>query len=165
MKYYFFNQKINTDTVNELVDRLQDIEGKISLFFSTNGGQLDSMRYLISFLNSRKKDITITLTDRLVSAGTLLLTDFEGEIVINEGLDFILFHMWDRESYSLRVDITISDKILTKQDKAGNLFFAEKLKNKKLLNDKQIKQFLQGKDVVLYKDTFSKWKYKQEIKY
>lgn len=158
MHSYFFNQDIKLNTINELVDRLQDVKGKINLFFSTNGGNLDPMRYLIQFLNYRKKDITITLTDRLVSAGVLLLTDFDGKIVINEGLDFILFHMWDRESYSLRVDTVISDKILTKQDKEGNLIFAEKLKNKGLLNDKQIKQFLQGKDVVLYKDTFNKWK-------
>ena len=158
MHNYFFNQDIKINTINELVDRLQDVEGKINLFFSTNGGNLDPMRYLINFLNSRKKDITITLVDRLVSAGTMILTDFQGKIIIDEGLDFILFHMWDRESYSLRVDNTISDKILTKQDMESNKFFAEKLKNKGLLNDKQIKQFLQGKDVVLYKDTFNKWK-------
>lgn len=157
MKYYFFNEDINVDTVNNLVDRLQNITGKITLFFATSGGHLDSMRYLISFLNSRKKDITVRLIDRIASAGALLLTDFEGSIVIDEGLDFILFHMWDRESYSLRVDSVISEKTLTKQDMEGNRIFAEKLKKKNILTDNQIKQFLKGKDIVLYKDTFNKW--------
>jgi len=139
------------ESVNSLVDRLQNIEGEIELWFSTEGGNKDPMMYLISFLNRRKEDITIVLADRLCSAGTLLLTDYYGKIKIDEGLDFMMFHMFDRESYSLRKDWCIIDKILTEQDLEGNKIFAKKLKNKGILNDKQIKQFLKGKDIALHK--------------
>jgi hypothetical protein len=155
MKFYYFNQDITADNINNLVDKLQEIEGKINLYFSTNGGQLDPMTYLISFLNSRKEDITVVIIDRLASAGTLILSDFKGAVKIDKGLDFILFHMFDRESYSLRKDY-ISDKTITQQDLHRNKIFAKKLKKKELLTDKQLKQFLEGKDVILYRKDFKK---------
>jgi hypothetical protein len=57
------------------------------------------------------------------------------------------------------LDRDIEDReILKKQDKEYNLKTAKKIKEKEFLTDKQIKDFLKGRDVVIYKDTFSKWK-------
>jgi hypothetical protein len=157
MYRYYFNNEITVENLNNLVERLQAVEGEIELWFSTNGGDTSAMSFLVRFLNSRKDDITVVLTDRVYSSGTFILTDFKGKIKI-EDLDAILFHLADRESYNLRKDgYSLSNKILTKQDKEYNKIFAEKIKNKGLLTDKQLKQFLKGKDVVVYQKQFKKW--------
>ena len=66
--YYYFNNEITTESVNELVERLQQSEGKINLYFSTNGGSSSSMSYLINFFNSIADRLTITLTNNVWSA-------------------------------------------------------------------------------------------------
>jgi len=157
MYNYFFDKEISVDTMNELVERLQDKEGSINLYFSTDGGSPDAMNFLIEYMNTRKDEIEITLTDWIMSAGTLLLTDFEGKIKLHSGLDFILFHVFDRESYGLRKS-DVPKEILTKQDFRKNKIFAEKLKDKNILNSKQIKRFLKGENVVVFQDEFRKWK-------
>ena len=161
MNYYYFNDKINNKTVNNLVDKLQSFEGKVNLWFTTDGGVSDEMDFLIAYLNNRKDDITITLTGIIQSAGTHLLFEFLGDLIMGEGLDCFMFHATDRLVYSVRDSHAIKDIELSKNDKQTNLNSAEKIKNKGLLSDKQIKQFLQGKDLVLYKEeakTWSIWK-------
>ena len=152
--HYFFSREISVESVNELISILQN-EEKINLYFTTDGGSPSAMKLLIEFLNS--KETEITLVDWVMSAGTLLFTEFTGKIKISEELDCIMFHMFDRESYSLRKGF-VNEKKLTKQDFEGNVNFAKKIKKKGLLTDKQIKQFLRGDDVFVYKNTFEKWK-------
>jgi hypothetical protein len=159
MEYrYYFNEDITAETINNLVEKLQAVEGKIELWFSTSGGDTSVMAFLISFLNSRKDDITVVLTNKIYSAGTHILIDFKGKTKI-EDLEVVLFHIADRETYRFRKDSYITNqKILSKQDEEYNIKFAEKIKKRGLLTDKQLKNFLNGKDIVLYQDSFSKWK-------
>ena len=158
--HYYFNREITTQTVNELVEKLEQYEDDIILYFSTNGGHSPSMSFLISYFNSIKDRLTIVLTEDVWSAGVYILTDFEGNIKIDlNEMDSFLFHVADRESFNMRKDSNISNqKILVKQDKEYNIKLAEKIKNKGLLTEKQIKHFLNGKDVVVYKKQFEKWK-------
>lgn len=158
--YYYFTKEITPETVNELADRLSQEDGEINLFFSTNGGHSPSMGFLISFFNSIADRLTITLTDDVWSAGTQILTDFKGKLKIDlDEMDSFMFHAADRETFNIRRDSTLcNERILVKQDKEWNENFAKKLKEKKLLTDKQIKDYLKGKDVVIYKDTFKNWK-------
>lgn len=158
--HYYFKQEISTESVNNLVEKLEQAEGEINLYFSTNGGDSTAMSFLISFFNSIADRLTITLTNDVWSAGTQILYDFKGKIKLDlDELDSILFHSADRETFNFRRDSTICDqKILVKQDKEYNLKVAEKIKQKKLLTEKQLKDFLKGRDVLVYKDTFSKWK-------
>lgn len=149
--YYFFNAPINIEEVNNLVEKLEGKED-IVLYFSTEGGNLDPMRFLIRFLNSLGDNIEIVLTDELCSAGTMLLTDYTGRLTHN-GLDFILFHKWDRLVHNLRKSSIVSEEILNKQDEEENKIFAKKLK-KLGLSKKQLKKFNKGKDVIIYKDQF-----------
>ena len=78
MYFLFFRDEISVATVNELVQRLQDNPGPVSLWFSTNGGTSSAMEFLMTYLNSRAEEITVTLTDKIYSAGTQILTDFKG---------------------------------------------------------------------------------------
>lgn len=160
--HYLFNEEINGDSVNSLVDKLEtaDKEEHINLWFATNGGSSSSMGFLINYFNSIKDKLTITITEKLLSAGTSILTDFKGKILLDlDDLDCILFHCADRESYRFRKDSTFHNaKILSKQDKEYNINFAKKVKNKGLLTEKQLRDLLKGNDVVVYKDQFKKWK-------
>ena len=115
--------------------------------------------FLISFFNSVADRLTITLTNDVWSAGTQVLYEYKGKIKLDlDELDSVLFHLADRETYNFRKDSTICDtKILVKQDKEYNLKVAEKIKQKKLLTEKQLKDFLKGKDVVVYKEQFKNW--------
>lgn len=158
MYSYYFENEIAVESVNELVEKLQAVEGEIELWFSTNGGSSSAMTFLLSFLNRRKEDITVVLTSRCYSAGADILVFFEGKIRIVE-LDAVLFHLTDREQYTFRKDdYTVNFKTLAKQDKEYNLNFAKKIKEKGLLTDTQLKQFLQGRDVIVYKKQYEQWK-------
>lgn len=154
---YFFSQDITINSINDLVERLESGEGKFNLYFATDGGSPEAMSFLIQYMNTRKDEIEVTLTNAVMSAGTKILTDFKGKINISDGLDVVMFHMWDRESYSLRKGFA-NDRLLTAQDFEENKKFAKKLKKKKFLTDKQIKQFLKGKDVFVYKKQIKTWK-------
>ena len=160
--HYLFNEEITEDSVNNLVEKLEsaDKEEKINLWFGTNGGSSSSMGFLVNYFNSIKDRLAITVTEKLLSAGTSILVDFEGKIILDlDDLDCILFHGADRESYRFRKDSTYHDtKILSKQDKEYNINFAKKVKNKKLLTEKQLKNLLAGRDVVVYLEQFKKWK-------
>lgn len=160
--HYLFNEEISEETVNNLVEKLEsaDKEEKINLWFGTNGGNSSSMGFLVNYFNSIKDRLTITITERLLSAGTSILVDYKGKILLDlDDLDCILFHGADRESYRFRKDSTYHDsKILSKQDKEYNINFAKKVKNKGLLTEKQLRDLLRGKDVVVYKQQFEKWK-------
>lgn len=153
--HYYFEDSINTETVNNLVEKLEGQE-EINLWFTTNGGEISAMKFLIDFLNSLEDKITVTLTDRLVSAGALLLTEYKGKLKIRD-LDFMLFHKIDIEGYSLRKEYEPDHKILVKQCEEDNKIFAKNLE-KIGLTKKQINKFNKGKDVVLYQKDFKRLK-------
>ena len=145
--HYYFKQEISTESVNNLVERLEQAEGEINLYFSTNGGDSTAMSFLISFFNSIADRLTITLTNDVWSAGTQVLYEYKGKIELDlDELDSVLFHSADRETYNFRKDSTICDtKILVKQDKEYNLKVAEKNKTKEIINRQTTKRLLKRK--------------------
>lgn len=153
-KVHYFLDSIELAPVQELIDKLETLDGNIDLFFETDGGLTDVMDYLVHYLNKRKKDITIYLIGELASAGTKLLTDYKGKIILHEGLDLIMFHKWDRKIYTLRKSNFIDNSILIKYTEELNVKFAKKLK-KLGLTDEHLKMYSDGKDVVLYKKDFN----------
>lgn len=157
MNTYFFNDGIQVDSMNALINKLESMKGDIDLWFASEGGGSEPIYYLINYLNSRKDDITLTITDRLCSAATVLLVEFEGKIKIGK-MDFMLFHMFDRERYPLRKWAGISDDTIQKQDLELNIELAEKFRRKNILNKKQIRRFLKGEDVLLYRKEIQKLK-------
>jgi len=149
-----FSDSIDKEAVQGLIDSIHDKEN-VDLVFSTWGGEISTMKCLVNYLNTRG-DVKITLIDEVSSAGTLLLTDFTGEIELSPNLDFILFHAWDRESYSIRKGL-INDNILRQQTLEENKVHSKALKRIGL-TDKECKQILKGKDVILYKKDFKRLK-------
>ena len=43
--HYYFKQEISTESVNNLVEKLEQTEGEINLYFSTNGGDSTAMSF------------------------------------------------------------------------------------------------------------------------
>ena len=156
--YYYFNNEITTESVNELVDKLSQAESeeKINLWFSTNGGDMESMHYLISVLNSFGENITVTLCGRVHSAGLDLLTDYTGKLIISDRVDYFIFHKEDR-NLNVLTDKKHSKKLIKNMEE-DNKIFAKKLKDKGILTDKQLKKFNKGLDIYVYRDTIKKWK-------
>lgn len=148
-----FEDDICAETVQGLINELNNYT-KIDLFFSTNGGEAASMEALIHYLNGRKEDITIYLTNEICSAGTFLLVYFEGCVLISKNLDFILFHSIDRAMLSRRKS-PVSRVELLKQLDELNLETVERFR-KLGLTEKEIKRYKAGHDVILYRKDFSR---------
>jgi ATP-dependent protease ClpP protease subunit len=155
MHNYYFDKEIAKETVNELVDRLQSQDDEINLWFSTDGGDCEAMEYLISVLNSFGDKITVTLCGQVHSAGLDLLTDYTGKLKISDRVDYFIFH---KENRLLGITDKNHRKKLKKQSEEHNKIFAEKIKNKGLLTEKQLKRFNKGKDIHVYKKQILKWK-------
>jgi ATP-dependent protease ClpP protease subunit len=152
---YHFDNPIDWESVQELIDILAQHE-KIDLFFTTEGGEIAEVRVLIHYLNTRKDDIDIYLTDVIMSAGAFLLTDFEGKIIITDSLDCILFHKTDRQVYTRRQQF-VSIPILLEQLDKDNDLMAKKFLDLGLTKS-EIKDYKEGKDVVLYRKDFNRLK-------
>lgn len=152
--HYYFNQPINTNTVNELVEKLTD-EEQINLWFSTTGGDIDSMFFLLDFLDTIKDKLVITLSSRVCSIGTLLLTDFKGKLEINPDYYFTLFHKIDCD-YDSQRKTEPNSKMIISYMKRDNAALLKKYVDKGILNPEQAKKFEEGEDVVLYRDDMMK---------
>ena len=152
---YHFSDPIDGESVQQLIDILTLYE-KIDLFFSTEGGEIVETKVLIHYLNSRKEDIDIYLTDIIMSAGAFLLTDYQGKIVITDSLDCVLFHKIDRQVYTRRQQF-ISIPTLLEQLDEDNEQMAQKF-SELGLTESEIIDFKEGKDVVLYRKDFNRLK-------
>lgn len=152
---YHFEDEINSETVQELIDRLTDYRA-IDLFFTTVGGNAHSMRILLHFINNHP-DIKVYLTGYIASAGTFLMIECNKEIILCEDLDWILFHLGDRTIEGSFRKTTLDYTILTEQLKEQNNEWVSKYKELGL-NPKEIKRILEGDDVVLYRKDFSRLK-------
>lgn len=152
---YHFEDEINSETVQELIDRLTDYRA-IDLFFTTVGGNAHSMRILLHFINNHP-DIKVYLTGYIASAGTFLMIECNKEIILCEDLDWILFHLGDRTIEGSFRKTTLDYTILTEQLKEQNNEWVSKYKELGL-NPKEIKRILEGDDVVLYRKDFDRLK-------
>jgi len=152
---HYFDDSINTESVQELIGILASVPS-VDLFISTPGGELPAMKVLLHFINQHP-DITIYLTHYVASAGTLLLTDCDKEVYLSEELDLLLFHQIDREFGGRFRKQLFNSEILFEQIKNENQKYADKFKRLGL-NSKEIKRFMEGEDIILYKKDFDRLK-------
>lgn len=152
---YHFENEIDSETVQDLIDKLTDYRA-IDLFFTTVGGEAHAMRILLHFINNHP-DIKVYLTGFIASAGTFLLFECNKEIILCEDLDWILFHLGDRSIEGSFRKTTLDYTILTEQLKNENNKMVSKYKEIGL-DVKEIKRILAGDDVVLYRKDFSRLK-------
>ena len=150
---YYFNDSIDVDTVNSLISVLHGYE-EVDLYFTTTGGEIDAMSVLIAYLNLRKDNIKLFLTDRIISAGTDLLVSCNCEVILTEQLDLIIFHSGGRLIHSHREENWDAD-VIKNQDSLNN-----KIKRGKYLKlgltKKEVSRIKKGKDVILYRKDFDR---------
>ena len=152
-----FNQEIYPDTVQELMDRMTQYP-IVNLHFCTEGGEIDTMDILVSYLNRRfdQGNIRIYLNNYCASAGTLLLTDYIGPLYIQPTFRYFYFHAPDFMSYRVR-------KIMN-EDKLRGLLLAynesyySKLHNVVGLTRKQIDTIRKGDELYIFADELGKLK-------
>lgn len=156
---HYFNDEITSETVQELIDVLVAVPS-VDLFITTPGGEMPAANVLIHFVNSHP-DIRVYLSSYIASAGTFFLTDCNKEVILTEDLDLILFHMGDRPVEGQFRKRKIDDKILFEQLKEINEKYADKFKRLGLTS-REIKQFLDGDDVILYRKDFNRLKIQKQ---
>lgn len=150
---YHFDDEINSETVQGLIDILSGYSN-IDLFITTPGGEASAMRVLIHFINNHP-DINIYMTGYIASAGTFLFIECNKPINLCEDLDWILFHMGDRVAENQFRKSSLNHNILKDQLQEENNKWADSFL-KLGLTKKEIKAFLEGDDVVLYRKDFNR---------
>lgn len=156
MRYtYYFNDEIDKEPVQELIDILVQMEA-VDLFVTTPGGSAWSMDVLMHAINQHP-DINIYLTGYIASAGTFFLTDCTQPVYLHDNLEWILFHQGDRPvEGEFRKNPLDRHELYANLKKVNDEWAA---KYKKLgLNSKEIKRYNEGDDVVLYKKDFNRLK-------
>ena len=152
---FIFDEEITKETVQSCIDAIH-LHPEVDLFFSTQGGETCMMDAFINYLNLRQKEITIHLTDAVASAGAFLLTDFKGEVILTENLEWIMFHQTDRLTYSNRRSF-FNEATLKKQLNDYNAKYSKKFKELGL-TDKEIKAYNSVRDVFLSRKDFNRLK-------
>lgn len=156
---YIFDDEITRESIQNCIDAIH-MHPEVDLFFSTEGGETCMMEAFINYLNLRQEEITIYLTDSIASSGVFLLTDFEGDIILTENLEWLMFHKTDRLIYSNRKSF-YNEKSLKKQIVDYNNNYSKKFKALGL-TDKEIKDYNSGKDVFLYRKDFNRLNLKRK---
>ena len=152
---HYFDNEITSESVQELIGILSAVPS-VDLFITTPGGELPASKILLHFINQHP-DIKIFLTGYVASAGTFFLTECDKEVYLTDDLDWILFHMGDRNFGGRFRKEPLNQEILFEQLKATNEVWANKFKRLGLTS-KEIKDFLKGEDVILYKKDFHRLK-------
>lgn len=152
---YYFDKDITQESVQEFINDLHECPS-LDLYFSTNGGEMTAMKILVKFLNNHP-DVNVYLVGLIASAGTFLLTDYTGNLFLDEDLEAILFHQGDRPVEGQFRKTTFNTQILYEQMKESNDKWIDKYKALGL-TPKEIKLILAGEDVILYRKDFERLK-------
>jgi hypothetical protein len=151
-----FKDEIDIESVQDLIDQISQYE-YVNLYFSTNGGYISEMMILINYLNERYKlnSIKVTLYDDVISAGTLLLTSYEGPLFISPMFRFFQFHAPDVLLPVTRREV--SGKIILQLLEEANKEYFTELKSLGL-NKKELSIVEGGGDVFINKNELSRIK-------
>lgn len=149
-----FDDEINYENTQNLIDKMSNYQF-VNLYFSTNGGSLAYMIGLIDYLNRRyaQGTLRVNLQEDCCSAGTLLLTSYQGPIFISESFTFFMFHLPDRQTLSHRKLEYEVGALRVLQN--YNTKYAAKLKQLGL-NKSELIKFNKGEDVYIYRDQIAR---------
>ncbi len=150
-----FENQISHKSVQGLINNINQY-AFVNLYFSTNGGRVDSMKILVDFLNHRydENSIKITLFNELVSAGSYMLIDYKGPLFIKD-LRYFMFHAPDITLNTIR-NSDYEKKIKQMLD-AHNEVYYEDIADLGL-SKVELKKIREGGDVYIYQDEFHRIK-------
>lgn len=150
-----FENQISNKTVQNLINNINSYQF-VNLYFSTNGGRVDSMKILVDFLNHRyaENSIKIILFNELVSAGTYMLIDYHGPLFIKD-LRYFMFHAPDIRLNTIRND-AYDKKIKEMLDQHNEIYYEDIASLG--LTKAEIKKIKEGGDIYIYQEDFSRIK-------
>lgn len=149
---YIFNDEIEPDSVQNLIDILYNYPS-VDLYFSSEGGYVYLMDALMRAMNQHG-DLRVYLTYQVMSAGTDILFDFIGEIFIEKELEVIMFHNYSRALPEAKPG-DIDFRKLRNHTKLKNANYYKKLE-KLGLSKKELNLLKKGGDVFWYREDFDK---------
>lgn len=146
-----FRDDIFPDPVQDLMDKMSMFPF-VNLHFSTDGGELHTMYALVAYLNRRyeQESVRVYLDDICVSAGTFLLTDYNGPLFIQPTFRYFYFHAPDFLSYKIRKDE--NDERLRDILDVHNETYYQKLSKEVGLTKSQVNRIRNGKHVHIFAD-------------
>ena len=147
-----FDDSINEESVQALMTEMSQYPF-VNLYFSTEGGIVSVARSLVDYLNRRSQignvSVRVFLNHVCCSAGTLLLTNYVGQLYLTFDFNFFMFHSFDRLTYNIRKDEE-RDKLL-KFLYENNEYYYSKLKELGL-TETEIQSIRDGGDVYVFRD-------------
>jgi len=147
-----FDEEINEESVQNLINEMSQYSF-VNLYFSTEGGLIHVMRALVDYLNRRSTpgntSVRVYLNLVCISAGTLLLTDYIGQLYMTSDFRYFWFHAPDVRTFNIRKEAG-SEKLLKFLHEDNEEFYSKLLKVG--LTNAEIQSIRDGDDVYIFRD-------------
>jgi len=147
-----FDDKVEEEPVQNLMNEMSQYPF-VNLYFSTEGGYVHVMRTLVDYLNRRSKPDNISVRVYLnlvcISAGTLLLTDYIGQLYMTCDFRYFWFHAPDVQTYNIRKEVG-SEKLLKFLHEDNEQYYSKLIELG--LTDSEVQKIREGDDVYIFRD-------------
>lgn len=147
-----FDDKIDEESIQALMNEMSQYPF-VNLYFSTEGGYIHIMRTFVDYLNRRSipENISVRVYLNLVciSAGTLLLTDYIGQLYMTVDFRYFQFHAPDVPSYNIRKEVG-TEQMLRFLHEDNEQYYSKLLELG--LTDTEVQSIREGGDVYVYRD-------------
>ena len=147
-----FDDRIDEESIQALMNEMTQYQF-VNLYFSTEGGYIHVMRTLVDYLNRRSNpgDISVRVYLNLVciSAGTLLLTDYIGQLFMTCDFRYFWFHAPDVQTYNIRKEAG-SEKLLRFLHEDNEQYYSKLLELG--LTETEVQTIRGGDDVYIFRD-------------
>lgn len=146
MKYFFFQDDIEKESVEKLVNFINDFDEEILLGLHSDGGQSGLSRYLLDVLNINKERITLFAFEFIGSAAFNIFYDFQGRKKMSFGCIGVYHHASKPISVSGKNNVTYFAG-RAEQKTMVELWDNTIERGKNFLNDKEMKSLKKNEDV------------------
>lgn len=148
-KFFFLNDSLKKETINEIIAFLNENDGELGIFFDSPGGEQSVAMILNRIFSEQKERITLIASGDLSSAAFFVFFMFTGK---REILDLTVgeWHMsrTDIEMFSNGKIKGEWNKFCRKRVKEYEEKFIKSFNKKIGLSDKEMKDFYNGEDII-----------------
>lgn len=147
-----FDDEIDDESIQALMNEMSQYQF-VNLYFSTGGGFIHVMRTFVDYLNRRSDpgnvSVRVFLNLVCISAGTLLLTDYIGQLYMTVDFRYFQFHAPDVRSYNIRKEAG-SEKLLKFLHEDNEQYYSKLVELG--LTDTEMQSIRTGDDVYIFRD-------------
>lgn len=146
MKYYYFSDNINKDSVKQVLHFISSNQGNITIYFDSEGGEVNAANTLIEVINSNKERITLHVIGYIFSSAFMVFLKTKCKTVLNSNCLGMIHETYQSFSIKSSGKTGELDSFMIKENKKEHL--RDILELKELgLNRKEIAKINKGKDV------------------